>query len=113
MLCLVNICLHMNLKISVKYTYSNGLNYLSNNIDISSMVDKHFKNICMSFMTCIMKGSPSILLKKQTNYQLLIRPLTHNNNIIKIHRHHKVPCVIIQHATLTFCLHVSHLYFHY
>ena len=58
----------MHLKNRNKNIYSHDLNYRSgSNIDISSMVDKYFNNVCMSIITCIMKGCPSILLSKQDN----------------------------------------------
>ena len=57
----------MQLKDSSKHIHSNDLNYRSNNIDISSMLDKYFNNVCISIITCIMKGRPSTLLCKQTN----------------------------------------------
>ena len=50
---------------------SHDLNYLSNNIDSSIMVEQYFNDVCMSFGTCIMKSRPSSLLQKhKTNNQL-------------------------------------------
>ena len=45
------------------HTHSYHLNYLSNNVNISSIVKQYFNNISMSIITCIMKSHHSILLQ--------------------------------------------------
>ena len=52
----------IKIRIRVKHGHSHDLNYRSNKIDISSMVDKYFNNIYISLTTCKVKGCPSILL---------------------------------------------------